>query len=138
MLLGWLVELPAHDAVLKVVRAELPGMLARLRRSYAPGHAKQTAMSPEDRAWGLMPRVPKFARLQDDELREVFPGAARERDFGDLGVRGLLAKLDVRLDGVVLDRDWRRVPPVCASWATFLGARFFSASAGAGSRRLHR
>jgi hypothetical protein len=73
MLLGWLVELPAREAVLGLVRAELPGMLARLRRSYAPGHARQTTMSADDRAWGLMPSARYADILERTITRDYVP-----------------------------------------------------------------
>jgi hypothetical protein len=55
-LLGHLLELPFAAAVRALVERELPSMLARVRRSYAPpGAGARTEMSAEDRAWGLMP-----------------------------------------------------------------------------------
>lgn len=73
MLLGWLAELPAREAALGLVRAELPAMLARLRRSYAPGHAKKTSMSAEDRAWGLMPPARYGEILERTITRDYIP-----------------------------------------------------------------
>lgn len=55
-LLGHLLELPCAGAVRALVARELPAMLARLRRSYAPEAASQRRDIPAaDRAWGLMP-----------------------------------------------------------------------------------
>jgi hypothetical protein len=74
MLLGWLVELPAREAVLRLVRAELPAMLARLRRSYAPGKpAPRTSMAAEDRAWGLMPSAIYADTLERAITRDYVP-----------------------------------------------------------------
>jgi len=55
-LLEYLVELPCEALVRTIVDAELPGMLARVRRNYAPvGGEDKTAIPDADRAWGLMP-----------------------------------------------------------------------------------
>ena len=72
-LLGWLLDLPAREAVLGLVRAELPAMFSRLRRSYAPGHAKQTAIPAEDRAWGLMPSTHYAGILERTITRDYVP-----------------------------------------------------------------
>jgi hypothetical protein len=73
MLLGWLMELPAREAALRLVRAELPGMFSRLRRSYAPAHAKQAAIHAEDRAWGLMPAARYAEILERTITRDYVP-----------------------------------------------------------------
>lgn len=55
-LLGWLVEQPIAADVRALVAAELPRWFKRLRGNYAPpAHGPETAMSPDERAWGLMP-----------------------------------------------------------------------------------
>lgn len=62
-LLDWLSSLPVKDAVLAMIRAELPRMFVRLRKSYAPeGGARRTTMATEDRSWGLMP-VARYAEI---------------------------------------------------------------------------
>ena len=61
-LLEWLASSPVGEAVVTQIRAELPRMFARLRRSYglanAPSPAgarlRSTTVPAEDRAWGLM------------------------------------------------------------------------------------
>lgn len=55
-LLEYLLELPCEKLVRDLVAAELPGMLARVRRNYAPvGGEDKTEIPDADRAWGLMP-----------------------------------------------------------------------------------
>lgn len=73
MLLGWLMEQPAREAVVGLVRAELPAMFSRLRRSYAPPHAKRTSIPPEDRAWGLMPAARYGEILERSVSRDYVP-----------------------------------------------------------------
>ncbi len=58
-LLDMLLEMPAATALRGLVARELPGMLAQLRTGYAGvtggDGGDEGEMSPEDRAWGLMP-----------------------------------------------------------------------------------
>ena len=55
-LLDWLSSLPVKEAVHACIRSELPRMLVRLRKSYAPPEgARRTTLPAEDRLWGLMP-----------------------------------------------------------------------------------
>jgi len=61
-LLGWLLDHPMAPDLRRVIEGELPSWFRRLRASYAPpappasppGDAER-AMTPEERAWGLMP-----------------------------------------------------------------------------------
>ena len=94
-LLGHLLELPFAPRVRELVTRELPGMLARVRRSYAPeGAALRTSIPPADRAWGLMPSarygeilartverdyVPRFAELGLDAAAAWRASSDRER-----------------------------------------------------------
>jgi hypothetical protein len=62
-LFDWLSDLPERAAVHACVRAELPRMLGRLRKSYAPAEsARRTTISAADRAWGLMPAA-RYAEI---------------------------------------------------------------------------
>jgi hypothetical protein len=56
-LLGWLLEHPLGAELRGIVDAELPRWFGRLRASYSPppqGKAERV-VTPEERAWGLMP-----------------------------------------------------------------------------------
>ncbi len=70
-LLGWLLDQPWAPAVRALVDRELPGMLARQRRSYggaAPSDDPRfTKIPPADRAWGLMP-VTRYAEIVERAL----------------------------------------------------------------------
>lgn len=88
-LLEHLVDLPCEALVRSLVEAELPAMLARLRRSYAPvGGEAKTEIPADDRAWGLMP----IARYGEILERTV------ERDY-----RPRFSKL-----GFDVDPAWQR------------------------------
>ena len=55
-LLGWLLEQPMASELRVLIDAELPRWFKKIRASYSPplrGH--EPPMSPEERAWGLMP-----------------------------------------------------------------------------------
>ena len=55
-LLEYLLEQPCEALVRELVDKELPGMFARIRRSYAPVGGEAIQEIPDaDRAWGLMP-----------------------------------------------------------------------------------
>ncbi|MBS2019768.1 MAG: ferritin-like domain-containing protein [Deltaproteobacteria bacterium] len=55
-LLGWLFELPMAEDLRRVVDRELPSWFARLRMAYAPRpKSEEPVLTPEERAWGLMP-----------------------------------------------------------------------------------
>jgi hypothetical protein len=57
-LLEWLLSTPNEPEFRRVIRAELPGMLGRVRRNYrseVTGVDAATAFDAADRAWGLMP-----------------------------------------------------------------------------------
>ncbi|MBI4953231.1 MAG: ferritin-like domain-containing protein [Myxococcales bacterium] len=80
-LLGFLLELDCADELRALLAHELPGMVTRLRQSYAPaGGEAETTLPEADRAWGLMP----MAKYGEVLLRTV------ERDFrprfADLGI----------------------------------------------------
>ncbi len=71
-LLQWLTELPVGDAVVAQVRADLPRMFARLRRSYAPPEgAKKTGIPAEDRVWGLMPSA-EYGKILDRTVEKDY------------------------------------------------------------------
>lgn len=82
-LLGWLLESPGHgERLRRLVAAELPASVARIRGMYAPGIAAgERAIPREESRWGLMAParygellrmtferdyVPRFARLGVD------------------------------------------------------------------------
>jgi hypothetical protein len=55
-LLGWLVEHPLASELRALVDAELPRWFGRLRKNYAPPpRGSERVVTPEERAWGLMP-----------------------------------------------------------------------------------
>lgn len=70
-LLEWLLETPAAPAVRRLVEAELPGMLHRLRRSY--GQGGRATIPEADRAWGLMPSARYAAILERAVGRDYVP-----------------------------------------------------------------
>jgi hypothetical protein len=72
-LLGFLLELPVERDIRALVTRELPSMFARLRRSYAPETAKQTAIPDADRAWGLMPTRRYGEILERTLARDFIP-----------------------------------------------------------------
>jgi hypothetical protein len=99
-LLGWLMEHPLSASLKLLVERELPSMLQRLRRSYAPAAARsERTIAPAERAWGLMPMsqygdilekavardyVPRFARVGiDAKAAWERSGALRKRRSGD-------------------------------------------------------
>ncbi len=77
-LLEHLLSLGAAPLVRQVVDAELAGMLARLRRNYAPvGGEERSEISAEDRAWGLMP-IARYGEILEHTLeRDYRPRFAR-------------------------------------------------------------
>lgn len=72
-LLAHLLDLPAAPAIREMLHKELPRMLARLKRGYAPAGATEAAMSPEDRAWGLMPAKRYGEILARTVVRDYVP-----------------------------------------------------------------
>lgn len=73
-LLGWLLEQPSAPLIRAVVDRELPTMLARVRRSYAPPRARDNVEIPAgDRAWGLMPLARYGAILERTVERDYAP-----------------------------------------------------------------
>jgi hypothetical protein len=77
-LLAYLLELGCAPAVRALVERELPDMLTRLRRSYAPvGGEKRTSIPPADRAWGLMPIARYGELLERTVARDYRPRFAR-------------------------------------------------------------
>jgi hypothetical protein len=55
-LLEWLLEHPLAKDVREIIDRELPAWFSRIRRSYAPPpRGEEPKMSPDERAWGLMP-----------------------------------------------------------------------------------
>lgn len=53
-LLDWLLEQPAGERSRALVERELPSMFGRLASTYAPTHARETTLSSDERAWGLL------------------------------------------------------------------------------------
>lgn len=79
-LLEYLVEQPCEPLVRKLVDGELPGMLARIRKNYAPvGGEQKTAIPEADRAWGLMP-IARYGEILERTVERDY----RPR-FGKLG-----------------------------------------------------
>jgi hypothetical protein len=77
-LLEYLLELPCEAEVRALVDRELTGMLARIRRNYAPvGGEAKTAIDAEDRAWGLMPIARYGQILERAVVREYRPRFSR-------------------------------------------------------------
>ncbi|MEZ4307589.1 MAG: ferritin-like domain-containing protein [Polyangiaceae bacterium] len=73
-LLDWLLEQPFAEAVRALVTADLPRMLANVRRSYAPNWAeKREVIPPADRAWGLMPLARYAQILERTVARDYVP-----------------------------------------------------------------
>ncbi len=75
---GWtllpaLLESPAGPSVRALVHGELPKMLRRLRRSYAPAEATETEIPDIDRAWGLMPQAEYGRILERAVSRDYAP-----------------------------------------------------------------
>jgi hypothetical protein len=71
-LLAYLLELPCAALLREVVTRELPAMLARLRRNYAPvGGERQTDIPESDRAWGLMP-IALYQRIVERTLERDY------------------------------------------------------------------
>lgn len=80
-LLRYLLGLPCGAALRELVAEELPGMLARLRRSYGPAAARRQSRIPEDdRAWGLMPSARYGEILERTVTRDYVPR------FGEQGI----------------------------------------------------
>ena len=79
-LLAHLLELPFAPAVRELVARDLPLMLAKVRRSYAPeGGARRAEIPATDRAWGLMP-VARYGEILERTVeRDYVPR------FGALG-----------------------------------------------------
>lgn len=79
-LFAWLAELPDGAALCELARRELPAMLARLRRSYAPAAAQAESRLPdEDRVWGLMAGQ-RYARLLEETLERDYVPRFAELD----------------------------------------------------------
>jgi hypothetical protein len=77
-LLGWLVEQPYAAALRSIVDSELPRWFERLRSSYAPeGRGTERVMTPEERAWGLMPVSLYRAAVDKALVRDWEPRFAR-------------------------------------------------------------
>lgn len=79
-LLAWLLEQPFADDVRALVAAELPRWFTRLRASYAPrarARAGDAPISPEERAWGLMPASLYRAAVDKTLARDWQPRFAR-------------------------------------------------------------
>lgn len=73
-LLAWLFELPIAAELRGVVARELLPSFARLRMAYAPRpKAEEPAMTPEERAWGLMPVSLYRARVEKTLARDWQP-----------------------------------------------------------------
>lgn len=85
-LLDWLLSTPHAPELRKLVAAELPDMMSRLRQSYghpAADAATETGaaeLTAEDRAWGLMP-----VAIYDTVLRRTLERDFQPR-FGRLGI----------------------------------------------------
>jgi hypothetical protein len=84
-LLEWLLSTPAESELRALLDRELPGMLARLRASYAGTRPLSPAESPgefpsSDRAWGLIPRASYVEAVVETFARDYAPR------FADLGV----------------------------------------------------
>ena len=80
-LLAWLLEQPSGAAGAGWVRAELPSMFARLRRSYGPSEATDPRpLGDEERAWGLM-EAGRYAEILERAVARDY--APR---FGALGI----------------------------------------------------
>lgn len=77
-LLEYLVSTPNEPLVRAVVERELPGMFARVQRSYAPvGGEARTSIPDADRAWGLMP-IARYREILERTLeRDYRPRFAR-------------------------------------------------------------
>lgn len=71
-LLEYLVETPNEALVRTVVDRELPGMFARVQRSYAPVGGEAATKIPEaDRAWGLMP-IARYRQVLERTLERDY------------------------------------------------------------------
>jgi hypothetical protein len=81
-LLGWLVEHPMASELRALVEAELPRWFRRLRASYSPPSrgTGERVVTPEERAWGLMP-VSLYRASVDKALARDW-----EPRFGKLGI----------------------------------------------------
>ncbi|MDB5220144.1 MAG: uncharacterized protein JWO86_8071 [Myxococcaceae bacterium] len=80
-LLGWLLEdgeQGMRDGLRALVVAELPRWFARLRASYAPpARGVERVVTPEERAWGLMPVSLYRAAVEKTITRDWEPRFAR-------------------------------------------------------------
>lgn len=77
-LLQWLLELPMAGELRAIVEAELPGWFARLRGSYAPAAQRaERVVTPDERAWGLMPVSLYRAAVDKALARDWRPRFAR-------------------------------------------------------------
>jgi hypothetical protein len=77
-LLDWLLQTPLAPQLRARAQAELPRLLERLARGYAPpGAEKDTSMADEDRAWGLMPPAEYAAVHARALVRDLTPRFAR-------------------------------------------------------------
>ena len=77
-LLGWLVEQPMADELRAIVEHELPRWFERLRASYAPPvRGTERVMTPDERAWGLMPVSLYRAAVDKALVRDWEPRFAR-------------------------------------------------------------
>jgi hypothetical protein len=82
-LLEWMLSTPHAPALRRLLRAELPSMLDRIRRSYdviatrsprAPGAPDEASdFSETDRAWGLMPLSEYAAAVEETFARDYVP-----------------------------------------------------------------
>jgi hypothetical protein len=83
-LLGWLLEAPQSPSLRKLAQAELPAMLERLCGSYGQTAAerdeadkKDSQLTAQDLAWGLMPMATYDAVLRRSFGRDFAPRFAR-------------------------------------------------------------
>jgi hypothetical protein len=77
-LLGWLVEHAMGPELRALIVAELPRWFARLRASYAPPpRGVERVVTPEERAWGLMPVSLYRAAVEKTITRDWEPRFAR-------------------------------------------------------------
>lgn len=78
-LLRYLLSMPSGPAVRAIIARDLPMLLAKVRRSYMPPGARAIVkVSPEERAWGLMPIARYGEILERTVLQDYRP---RFREF---------------------------------------------------------
>lgn len=74
-LLGWLMEGPMAESLRSVIEADLASWFASLRSAYAPPNDNE--VTPDERAWGLMP-IAIYRRCVDKTLvRDYIPRFAK-------------------------------------------------------------